>query len=268
MLPFKKAARPLLGIVLACLISFAGASMLQNRLLYYPDRGELKDVLSPGFEAWPSSGEFRGLLAEPAGPSRGTVVVFHGNAGHAGHRGYFAEALNPLGFRVILAEYPAYGPRGGELGEKSLVGDAEQTIALASERYGAPVLVLGESLGAAVAAQAGARRKDEVAGLLLITPWDRLENVAGLHYPWLPVKWFLKDHYDTATHLAAFDRPVLVAVAGGDTIIPSRFGKALYEGLTAPRRLAVVAGAGHNDWIDFLDEAWWRKATDFLLGVP
>ena len=242
--------------------------MLQNRLLYYPEKAELKDVLAPGWQAWPFPGEFRGLLAEPAGPARGTVVVFHGNAGHAGHRGYYAAALNPMGFRVILAEYPGYGPRGGELGEKSLIADAEQTISLARERYGAPVLVLGESLGAAVAAQAAARQKDKVAGLLLFTPWDRLQNVAGLHYPWLPVKWLLKDPFDTAAHLAAFDHPVLVAVAGRDSIIPSRFGKALYEGLTAPKRLAVIDNAEHNDWIDLIDEAWWRKAADFLLGSP
>lgn len=240
--------------------------MLQNRLLYYPDKADLAALLATGLQPWPSPGAFRGLLAEPAGPARGTVVVFHGNAGHAGHRGYYPAALTRLGLRVILAEYPGYGPRGGELGEGSLVSDAEGTVSLARERYGAPVLVLGESLGAAVAAQASARQKDKVAGLLLLTPWDRLVNVARLHYPWLPVKWLLKDPYDTAAHLAGFDRPVLVMVAGRDSIIPSRLGKALYDGLAAPKRLAAIEGAGHNDWIDFIGDLWWRDAIEFLLG--
>ena len=258
--------RPLLGTALAGLITFAGAAMLQDRLLYYPDKAPLAEMTGPGLRAWPGSGEFRGLLAEPAGPARGTVVVFHGNAGHAGHRGYYAAALVPLGFRVILAEYPGYGPRDGKLGEKSLVGDAEATIDLAHRRYGGPLLVAGESLGAAVAAQAAVRRRDKVAGLLLITPWDRLANVAAFHYPWLPVKWLLRDSYDSAAHLAAFDRPVLVAVAERDSIVPARFGRALYGGITAPKRLAVIPGAGHNDWLDATDGAWWRGALDFLLG--
>ena len=51
---------------------------------------------------------------------RGTAIVFHGNAGHAGHRAYYARALTPLGLRVILAEYPGYGPRAGQPGEQAL----------------------------------------------------------------------------------------------------------------------------------------------------
>lgn len=242
--------------------------MLQNHLLYYPAKADLAEMTVAGLRPWPSPEEFRGLLAEPPTPARGTMVIFHGNAGHAGHRAYYAAALVPLGFRVVLAEYPAYGPRNGELGEKSLVEDAERTLALAHERYGEPLLVAGESLGAAVAAQAAARQQDKVAGLLLITPWDRLENVASFYYPWLPVKWLLADPYDSAAHLASFRRPVLVMLAERDSVIPPRFGKALHDGLAAPKRLSVAPGADHNDWLDFVDDAWWRRATDFLLGRP
>ena len=31
---------------------------------------------------------------------------------------------------------------------------------------------------------------------LMITPWDRLQQVASYHYPWLPVRWLLRDRYD------------------------------------------------------------------------
>jgi alpha-beta hydrolase superfamily lysophospholipase len=109
--------------------------------------------------------------------------------------------------------YPGYGPRVGTLGEESLVADAQQTITLAHSLYGAPLLLIGESLGAGVVAAAGTRERDKTAGLLLITPWDRLEHVAAYHYPWLPVKWLLRDRYDSVTHLALFGHPVLVVVA-------------------------------------------------------
>jgi len=264
----KRTFSLLLGFAIACLIPFAGAAMLQDHLLYYPTKAGLAEVVTGGLQAWPTPREFRGLLAEPAGPARGTVVVFHGNAGHAGDRAYYATALVPQGFRVILAEYPGYGPRDGRLGEESLVADAEQTIALAHGRYGAPLLVIGESLGAGGAAGAASRQQDKVAGLLLITPWDRLENVASLHYPWLPVKWLLGDPYDSAAHLSSFQRPVLVMVAERDSIVPARFGQALYEGLAAPKRLAVIPGAEHNDWLNAIGDTWWRQAMDFLLGPP
>ena len=256
----------MLRLTIACLILFTGIAMFQDRWLYFPDKAALGDMVSGRLHAWPTPQDFRGLVAEPAGPVRGTAIVFHGNAGHAGHREFYATALTRLGLRVILAEYPGYGPRVGAVGERNLVDDAEQAIVLAHRLHGPPLLLIGESLGAGVAAAAGARQRDKTAGLLLITPWDRLEHVAAYHYPWLPVRWLLRDRYDSAAHLAPFSRPIFVAVAARDRIVPARFGTALYEALRDPRRLAVVEAADHNDWVEHVDDAWWRKATSFLLG--
>ncbi|HNC52553.1 MAG TPA: alpha/beta hydrolase [Accumulibacter sp.] len=255
----------LVALPVLYLTELMGIGMFQNHLLYFPDRASVAEMATGGLAPWPASDDFRGLLAEPATPPRATVIVFHGNAGHAGHRRYYVDVLTRLGLRVILAEYPAYGARSGELGEQSLVADAERTIARACERYGEPLLILGESLGAGVAAAASVRQRPAIAGLLLITPWDRLDHVARHHYPLLPVQWLLRDRYDSVAHLAGWDRPVLVVIAGDDTIVPARFGRALYDSLAEPKRLTVVAGAGHNDWFDQLDEDWWRQAIEFLL---
>ena len=260
----------LLWFVIACLLGLAAIFLFQDRLLYMPAKAGVERMVSSssGLRAWPSPQEFRGLVAEPdpASPVRGTAIVFHGNAGHAGHRVFYAAALTQLGLRVILAEYPGYGPRGGLLGEESLVNDAEETLLLAHRQYGAPLLLMGESLGAAVSAAAAARQPDLVAGLLLITPWDRLERVASHHYPWLPVKWMLRDRYDSAAQLASFARPVVVAVAEHDRIVPARFGVALYESLQGPKHLMLIKAAGHNDWLDRVDAGWWQEAIRRTLG--
>jgi uncharacterized protein len=257
----------MLRLAVACLIVFAGVAILLDRLLYFPEKVAIEDVVSGGLRAWPTAEAFRGLVAEPAESARATVIVFHGNAGHTGHRSFYAATLTQLALRVILAEYPGYGPRDGAPCEESLVADAQQTIALAHRLYGAPLLLIGESLGAGVAAAAGSRERDKTAGLLLITPWDRLEHVAAYHYPWLPVKWLLRDRYDSVTYLTSFGRPVFVAVAERDSIVPPRFGKALYDTLAEPRQLVVVQAAEHNDWIGHVDETWWRKAIGFLLDA-
>jgi hypothetical protein len=264
----KHLAGLMLRLALACLIMFAGIAVSQDRLLYFPDKTSVENVVSGRLRAWPSAHDFRGLVAEPAGPARGTAIVFHGNAGHAGHREFYASALTRLGLRVILAEYPGYGPRGGALGEQNLVADAGQTIELAHRRYGEPLLLIGESLGAAVVAGASARQRDRTAGLMLITPWDRLANVAAFHYPWLPVRWLLRDRYDSAAHLASLGLPVLVVVAEQDSIVPARLGNALYRALPGPKRLTVVKAADHNDWPDLVDDAWWSDAVSFLLDEP
>jgi hypothetical protein len=254
------------GGVLLGVAMLVAIALMQDRLLYFPSKLPLAEANAAGLRAWPSAAEFRGFERGPEGPARATAIVFHGNAGHAGDRRWYAETLARLGLRVILAEYPGYGPRDGTLGEPSLVADAAQSIALAHRLHGAPLLVIGESLGAGVGAAAAAREEDKVAGLLLITPWDRLESIAAHHYPWLPVRWLLRDRYDTAANLAWFGRPVLIAIATEDAVVPARFGRALHAALPGPKRLAVVEGAGHNDWPARLDAAWWQRATEFLLG--
>ena len=254
-------------LALASLLLLTGFAMFQDRLLYFPEKVSLDSLRAQSLQAWPSREDFRGLIFEPAAAARATAVVFHGNAGHAGHRAPLARALTGAGLRVVLAEYPGYGPRDGALGERSLVGDAQQTVELALRLYGAPLLVVGESLGAAVAAAACANQPERIAGLLLITPWDRLENIASHHYPWLPVRWLLNDRYDSVAHLASLARPVVVAVAEHDHIVPPAFGVALHDALPGPKRLLVIKSAGHNDWLQRLDSAWWREATDFALGA-
>lgn len=263
-------AAVLLRVAFAFLIMFAGMTLLQDYLLYMPAKAPVAEVVSERLRPWPSAEDFRGLVAAPEGAARATAIVFHGNAGHAGHRDYYASALTRLGLRVILAEYPGYGPRGGVVGEQSMVADAEQTIALAHRHYGAPLLLIGESLGAGVATAAAVGAAEDgqsgqTAGLLLITPWDRLENIAAFHYPWLPVRWLLRDGYDNSAHLRSFAGPVVVVVAEHDRIVPARFGEALYRGLPKPKRLMVVEGARHNDWVARVDGQWWRDAIDFLL---
>ncbi len=261
----SRGARMVLTMGAVVAIFLAGIVMFQDRLLYFPTKASLADVATE-LVAWPEAHDFRGLLSEPSGgPAAGTAVVFHGNAGHAGDRQYYAGALNRLGLRVILAEYPGYGPRSGTPGEATLVDDASRTISLAAARYGRPLLVIGESLGAAVAASASARQPEQVTGLLLITPWDRLEHVASHHYPWLPVRWLMRDRYDTVGNLRGSALPVVIVLAERDEIVPAHLGRALHEKLGLPHDLVVVRGAGHNDWISAVDDAWWRKTLAPLL---
>ncbi|MDZ7591591.1 MAG: alpha/beta hydrolase [Rubrivivax sp.] len=250
-----------LWITATCLGFLALVYLWQDRLLYFPQRATVEEVASAGLRPWPSAQAFRGLVAEPRGTVRGTAIVFHGNAGHVGHRAFYAQALVPLGVRVILAEYPGYGPRAGKPWEANFIRDASEVVALAHGQYGGSLLLVGESLGAAVAAGAGALQPERTAGLVLITPWERLANVASHHYPWLPVKWLLRDRYDTAARLARFDRPVVVVVAEQDRIVPARFGVALHTTLGGPKHLMQIDGAGHNDWPGRVDAAWWRRAT-------
>ena len=260
--------RLLAGVVLGIAIFVGWLTMFQDSLLYFPERVLLAKVVDEasreGVAPWPDAGAYRGLLAEPKTPARGTLLLFHGNAGHAGHRGWYVDRLSRLGVRVILAEYPGYGPRPGKLGEASLVPDAIETVAQVRRQFSGPLILAGESLGAGVAAAAA--KVSDVDALLLITPWDSLKNVAGHHYPWLPVGWLLRDRYDSVGNLAAFRGRVAVVVAEQDSIVPAKYGRALFATLPEAKRLWTVPEADHNDWWSQVDDAWWQSVLGFLYG--
>ena len=264
----NRVLRRVAAVVLGVAIFVGWLTMFQDSLLYFPERVALSTVVDEasheGLAPWPDAGDYRGLLAEPKGSARGTLLLFHGNAGHAGHRGWYVDRLSRLGVRVILAEYPGYGPRDGEVGEASLVPDARETLALVRRQFPGPLILAGESLGAGVAAAAA--KDADVDALLLITPWDSLKNVAGHHYPWLPVGWLLRDRYDSAGNLAAFRGRVAVVVAEQDSIVPAKYGRALFANLPEPKRLWTIPGAEHNDWWSRVDDAWWESAVGFLIG--
>ena len=260
-----------LRLAVLVLMTLGGCTLLQDsHFLYFPDNPPLAVVLADarrdGLVPWPGEDDYRGLLREPEAPVRGTLVLFHGNAGHAGHRKWYADVFTRLGLRVILAEYPGYGPRTGKVGEAALVADAAETLALARSQFQGPLVLAGESLGAGVAAGAVARAPGEIHALLLITPWDTLEHVARHHYPWAPITWILRDRYDNVNNLLGFRGPVALVIAERDSIVPGDFGRALFAGLAGPKRLWLIPGAGHNDWMGRVDAAWWQSLTGFLLG--
>lgn len=248
---------------------FSGCSV-QNSLLYYPDTEQppMHSLKSWGFEPWPSSLEnYRALLFEDkARTLKGTILVFHGNAGRAADRFYYGPVLSELGYRILLVEYPGYGGRKGEVGEKFFVEDGQETLKQAVRQFDSPVYLLGESLGCGVAAAVVKTSPVPIAGLLLITPWDTLKAVAREKFPLLPVGFFLTDAYDTVLNLQDFKGPVAVVGAGEDEVIGLSHAESLYAALPgrAKKMWEKIEGAGHNNWIDFTDNAWWKRIMAFV----
>lgn len=272
-----------LGVILflVCLV-FLLLYFFQDRLLYMPSqysmqelREELanavadakndRDGQSVKLVLWPSETNYRGILAEvptPA-PAVGTVLIFHGNAGSAANRLYYVPPLWNSGLRVILMEYPGYGPRAGLLNEKNITNDAVDSLEQVITQFGQPVYVAGESLGCGVACAVIGRAPEKVAGALLITPWDNLVNVAQTHYPQLPVRYLARDRYDSVHNLKNFSKPVALVIALQDEIIPPTLAENLYTQYKGPKLRLTVPG-GHNGWINRVDARWWREIWEFV----
>ena len=260
------------GIVILGGIILLARCNMQNSLLYYPDSSlpSGEELAARNIRFWPSGpGGYRGFVGTTEGGNiRGTVIVFHGNAGTAADREYYVAALEPLGYRVILAEYPGYGKRNGELGERSFMNDAKATLRLVSKQYGGPLFLLGESLGCGVAAGLAGDKSFRIGGIILITPWDTLLAVAGSHFPWMPVRFFLKDKYDNVGNLKSFPGRIAIVGAERDDIVPIRHAQALYRSLPGDKRMWTIQGAGHNDWPMRVGAPQWREWMDYVRGDP
>ena len=242
---------------------------IQYRLLYYPSSSAPSEEYfkAENIKPWPSSmTDYRGFIAtNEGGHTNGTIIVFHGNGGTAADRAFYVKTLGPLGYRVILAEYPRYGGRKGELGEKAFVNDGSETVRLASAKYGGPLFVLGESLGCGVAAAIAKETSVKIDGIVLITPWDTLASLAHSTFPFLPVRLFLKDKYDNIDNLRSFKGRIAVVGAGRDEIVPIVHAKDLYDSLSGTaKRMWTIQGAGHNDWPMAANTLWWKEIMDFV----
>lgn len=243
----------------------------QRRLIYHPSRATdgflIRMAEERGLAQWiDTHGEFHGwrrpLRAERP-PNQ--VLIFHGNAGFALHRGYLIDLFPPAEWDVRVLEYPGYGARAGRPSESAFhAAAAAALVSLREEAPDRPLLLVGESIGSGVAVRAAADMPDHVQGLLLLTPFTSLTEVARAHYPFLPVNLLLRDRFDNAAILNTFDGPVAFVLAENDTVVPTRLGRALYEGFEGPKWLWVEPGSGHNNLAFFPGAAWWQAALNFF----
>jgi len=260
------------GVLVCYLLLAAAIYLLQDRLLYVPDiaaRSRTVETASRrGLKLWPAGvDDYYGLVsAPPPSAYRGTVLIWHGNAGSALHRVYYIRALQRLGFRVVLLEYPGYGSRPGDVGEEPFVSDALRAARLAAKEFGGPLYVWGESLGCGVASAVAADPDLEVQGAVMLTPWDRLPDLAQSLYWYLPAKWLTRDKYDNVRNLRDYDGPVAVVMAGRDEVIPNVHTERLYESLPAVKKLWVFENAGHNTWPTAAGSKWWAEVMEFVSG--
>jgi len=242
----------------------------QDQFLYFPETAAREHIAQAasqrGLVLWPSDGDnYYGLVSwEPVVPSKGTILVWHGNAGSAIHRADYVQRLRNLGFRVVLLEYPGYGARSGKPGEPSFIADALQAARQAREEFGGPLYVWGESLGCGVASAVAADSELGVQGAVMITPWDRLPDLAQSLYWYLPARWLARDRYDNLANLHSFSGPVAVLMAGRDEVIPNKHTLRLYESLGGDKRLWVFQDAGHNSWPTAPNASWWAEVAEWM----
>jgi fermentation-respiration switch protein FrsA (DUF1100 family) len=246
------------GAVLgAVLVAVAAAVAVlwwrQDALIYVPSDAvpSPADVGLPGVEQLtvPTADGLRldAWYVPAAGEPVGAVLVLHGNAGNRAGRAPLAIALRERGLASLLVDYRGFGGNPGAPSQRGLLNDAEAAL-VALERHSGfdrdAIVFFGESLGAGPAAWLAAHRPP--AGLVLRSPFPSLTDVAGRRFPWLPVRWLLRDRYPVASWIAGYDGPVLVIAGARDRLVPVADSRRVVDAAAGRAQLLVVPGVGHN----------------------
>lgn len=243
-----------------------------RRLIYFPPRCTSAQVeqyaTSQKLERWKTpTGEAIGWKRlSTFQPAQGQVLVLHGNASCAIQCAHYADAIQQVApFDVFMVEYPGYENRPGAPSERSLDIAADDAFALLATNR--PIYLLGDSLGTGVASYLAGRHSNEVAGVVLLAPYNHLSAVAQAHILILPAALLLCDRFPSDEYLHTYHRPVAMLVGGRDWVVPERFGRRLYDSYDGPKRIWQFPHENHGTVMLQPTEIW-KQIIEFWKSNP
>jgi hypothetical protein len=226
----------------------------QRYLQYAPDRGY------PGKPADNDAGNMQelrvrtedglGLLAwfaPPRNKDGKVIILYHGNAGHIGHRAAKMQQFIRRGYGVYLCEYRGYGGNRGSISEDGLYKDARSALKWL-EANGYPPsqwIFYGESLGSGPAVQMAVEFQPKI--LILESAFSSALDVAREVYPWLPVTYLMKDKFDNLSKIKSIRSSLMMIHGDEDPVIPPQLAQKLYDAANHPKELVMIDGGHHND---------------------
>ena len=240
----------------------------QEKMLFYPTppassvprpaRGDVEDVRLLAADGVQLSGWFI-----RSGPGRAPLLIyFGGNAEDVSWLVGMADGF--AGHSLLLLNYRGYGGSGGRPGESALFADALLAYDYATQRRdvdASRVLAMGRSLGSGVAVHLAAHR--QLAGVILVSPYDSVRALAQSIYPWLPVGLLLKHPFDSLSRAGSLATPLLCLVAPNDGVIPPTNSRRLFDAWGgSDKRWTEVREAGHDDISG--EPRYWEEIATFL----
>ncbi len=262
--------RRLMSIILSFIAVYVGflacLFLFQRTLLYHPsgDRPDPAAYGVPDIEQLSvETSDGLKLLAwfKPATTGRQTILYLHGNGGHIGHRGGKIRAYLDAGYGLLLLSYRGYAGNPGKPTEEGLYADGDAAMSFLAGKgvQSGQVVLYGESLGTGIAVELATKHR--VNGVVLEAPYSSIPDVAQHHYFYMPVRYLVRDRFDSTEKVTRVEEPILVVHGMQDRVVPMKFGKELFEAAREPKSFLQLEAAGHNDLYDFGVAA---KVIDFM----
>ena len=259
------------------LASLAGAAALYRQApaiaagaLLYPSRNNRVPAAPEGcvdrvFEG--AGVALRGWQCTATGHARGTIVYLHGVADNRGSAAGPIVRFRQQGYDVVAYDSRAHGQSAGDVCTYGFYEKHDLRRVLDAVRQ-TPIVVVGTSLGAAVALQAAAEDR-RISGVVAAEVFMDLETIARDRAPRFMWPQLVSEAFAEAERVGRFDIQAVspkIAAAGihvpvlllhGDADTDTRPGHSVivHAALAGPKRLVLVPGARHNETLG-KSESW------------
>ncbi len=201
----------------------------------------------------------------PVDAPRAVVLLLHGNGGNICGMAEELRTVQRLGVTGLAIDYRGYGKSTGSPSERGILADARAARAWLAQRAGvgeSEIVLWGFSMGGGVAVDLAA--EDGARGLVLQSTFTSLPDAAAMHYPWLPVRWLMRNRLDSASKIARYHGPLLQSHGTADEVIPFELGERLHALANEPKRFLDIPNGDHND---LPEEEFYRALDAFLKSL-
>ncbi len=246
---------------------------LENTLLYpapkFPDGDWKADYLQhEDFEFASADGtQLHGWLLEHKNP-QAVLLYCHGNGDSVANAAPYLDGLRRRHrLTIFVFDYRGYGKSAGSPSEQGILADGQAAQNWLANRAGiqpAGVVLMGRSLGGAVAIDLAANHG--ARGLILQNTPTSMPEAAQRIYWFLPVKWLMKNRYDSFAKIVRYHGPLFQSHGTSDSLVPFEMGRRLFDAAaTANKKFFAVEGGDHND---FEPPEYDLAFAEFLASLP
>jgi pimeloyl-ACP methyl ester carboxylesterase len=213
----------------------------------------------------------KGWKCQASAPRRGTLVYLHGIADNRTSALGVIQRFGARGFDVLAYDSRAHGESDGDACTYGFY-EKEDLRRVLDRVDDGPVVLMGTSLGAAVALQSAAHPR--VTAVVAAEAFADLRTVVSDRVPFFITAGaiaqaielaeaqghFQADQTSPVLAVAKITVPVLLIHGVLDTATPPAHSRRIFAALKEPKRLILVPHAGHNQslranvWNDI--EAW------------
>lgn len=240
-------------IVTVYLAICAALFLLQRQILYKPAREQVAPhhyglYEMEELELTAKDGTKVKAWYKPAPKGRLTMIYFHGNAGNLSDRREKLQQFMQRGIGLLALSYRGYGDSEGTPTEQGIYQDARAAIEYAQSQglMNDQLFIYGESLGSGVAVQMASEQ--QFRAMILEAPYTSITNTGYERYPLFPIKWLLKDHFDSIGKIKNVRTPVMIFHGYRDIVMPIHHGRRMLDAANEPKEARFFDHVGHTDF--------------------